>query len=91
MIGGKDVLRYVVRIEVQAAAEDDEPSNVDDDQDYLNTINQIIEQMDDDQCDSVVEQIHQEKTFDLCPECFQQYVRNPLAAEPQVSVAFSEN
>ena len=41
--------------------------------------------------DSANEQLFQTKRFDLCPDCYQAYSRNPLGCETQLHVEFSEN
>ena len=83
-------LRYVVKIEISAvfdpvAVEDE------DDRDYLEEIQDILERLEDTQEDRVGDDIHQELRFDLCPECRKKFLKNPLGRESAKLLGFSEN
>jgi hypothetical protein len=83
-------LRYVVKIEVSAVFDpvvrDDE-----DDRDHLEEISDLLEHMEDVDCDCIDEQVHQKLRFDLCPECRRKFAKNPLGRESAKILDFSEN
>ena len=72
-------LRYVVKLEVYASL-DPLSSVPDDDSDHLEEIQDILERMDDAQDDRLGEDVYRQMRFDLCPECRQRFIKNPLAA-----------
>jgi hypothetical protein len=83
-------LRYRVSIEIEAAGEEDESKLVDD-VDHLEELQELIQSADD-LCASVFDDdLYQQKQFDLCKCCFQQYIRNPLARDLNASVGYSKN
>ena len=84
-------LRYVVKMEVFAAMDDSGCG--DDDSDHLQEIQDIIERMDDADCDEIGEEVCQMLRFDLCPECRRKFVKNPLGRESFLAkaVGFSKN
>jgi hypothetical protein len=82
--------RFVVRIEVDAVLEPLATGRADEDRDYLKEIDEAIEAMDPDEgyCDPD-EPLR--RTYDLCAECYQRFVRDPLAAESTMHFGFSHN
>lgn len=86
-------LRYVVKMEVYAAYSL-EQAEQDDDRDHLQEIQDILERMEDAQCDQIGDDVYQQLRFDLCPECRKRFIKNPLATgrEPAAKILdFSEN
>ena len=81
-------LRYVVRMEVQAAMEPMDCEEPEDDRDHLLEIHEIIERLDDEDVDS---DIYHKKRFDLCCKCYRDFVKNPLGQREAIQVEFSEN
>ena len=86
-----DPLRYILRIEIQAAIDSENPQDEDDERDHLKEIETLLENSDDPDCEELRNHMHQQRRYDLCHDCYEQYVRNPLSVEPQVSFGFSEN
>lgn len=83
-------LRYTITIEIEAAL-DGEDHELVDDPDHLDELHDLLESADD-LCSSVFsDEVYQRKQFDLCKDCFRQYIKNPLAKEPSNSVGFSQN
>jgi hypothetical protein len=83
-------LRYTVTIEIDAAVDGVEPEMVDD-PDHLDGLQDLLDSADD-ICSSVFsDEIYQRKQFDLCKDCFRQYIKNPLAKEPAGVSGFSKN
>ncbi len=83
-------VRYVVRMEVFAAV-DAESIEGEDDRDYLQEIEEILEQEcegDDSQLDA---DIYQQARFDLCSDCRRKFVRDPLGRLTSPRLDFSDN
>ena len=91
LLDSQDDLRYVVKLEVQAAMDPVEAEDVEDDRDHLTEIQEILERLDDDESDSIGAEIYQRRRFDLCPECFRQFMQNPVGRETSVPLGFSQN
>jgi hypothetical protein len=89
-IDPKEEVRYVVKLEVQAALEPVEADESDDDRDYLAEIQNILERIDDDDAFADDQQFPR-RTFDLCPECYRRFLQNPLAADVHAHLDFSSN
>lgn len=81
-------VRYVVRIEVQASCE---TNGAGEDEDHLLELDEILERLDDAECNSISEEIYHRRKHDLCSGCYHEYKRNPLAMEPQIPIGFSDN
>ncbi len=88
-IKSEDV-RYTVRLEIQVAMDplDSEP---DDDRDHLGELQEILEGLDEEECEEISQSAYQQRLFDLCSDCHRQYVKNPLAREPAANLEFSDN
>jgi len=84
-------LRYVVRMEVYAAFDPLRTDESEDDRDHLEEVQDIIERMEDAECDQIGEDVYQQMRFDLCPECRKRFIKNPLGREAAKLCEFSEN
>ena len=80
-------VRYIVRMEVFAAVDGLE-ATMDDDRDYLQEIEDILDRGNSEE---LGEEVYQEARFDLCAECRERFVRNPLGAPAKVQLRFSNN
>ena len=89
-LDSKHDLRYVVKMEVFAAMD---TAADDDDNDPLQEIQEILAGLDDAEDDEIGEEVCQQLRFDLCPECREKFLKNPLGhANFAVKVAgFSKN
>ena len=87
----QEELRYVVRMEVYAAMDPCESDEPDDDRDYLSEVQDIIERSEDAESDRIGDDIYQQLRFDLCPECRQKFLKNPVVRETAQQFDFSEN
>lgn len=83
-------LRYVVRIEVRAALDFDEPTDAEFDRDHLLDLEEILECAEDTESQFIGDDIYQQRTFDLCTDCYQKFTRNPVGRD-SVELNFSEN
>ena len=91
LIDPNQALRYVVRMEIYAATEVNNTDESDDDRDHLHEIQDILEQMDDSECDAVSGEVYQQLRFDLCPQCREKFLSNPVSRETVTQLDFSEN
>ena len=87
-IDGADELRYIVRLEVYAAL--DPTAETEDDRDHLQEIQEVLERLDDGE-EGVCEEVYQQRRFDLCSECRQRYVSDPLGRKVLSQIDFSDN
>jgi hypothetical protein len=79
-----------VTIEIEAGVDGDEHELVDD-PDHLDDLQDMLDSADE-ICSSVFsDEIYQRKQFDLCKDCFRQYIKNPLAKEVSSPLGFSKN
>lgn len=89
LIDAQKEVRYVVRIEVQAAVE---PPDLDSDEAVeLNELQLILDEMDQTEFDNLQKRAYRKLKFDLCDECHQAYSANPLALEASTTLGFSDN
>jgi hypothetical protein len=84
-------LRYVVKIEVFAAFDPTATDGDENDRDHLEEIQDILERLDDSDCDQIGEDVYQQLRFDLCPECRRKFAKNPLARDVAKAFNFSSN
>ena len=81
-------LRYIVKMEIQAAFDPVESCELDEDRDHLSEIHEILESSDP---DDLLEEVEQRRSFDLCSECFRRFQKNPLGCELTAQFGFSNN
>jgi hypothetical protein len=82
-------LRYVVRVEVYAAL--DPLEDEEDERDHLQEIQDILERIDDAEDEQISDDVYQQKRYDLCSECRNRYVKNPLGRLVVHELGFSQN
>jgi len=81
-------IRYIVRIEIQATIDSVESTE---DGDHLMEIEEILERLEDADCQELSEDVYQNRQFDLCPGCYLEYKKNPLSLDAQLVLGFSDN
>ena len=86
-----DDLRYVVRMEVYAAFEQNPFAEVDNERDHLQEIQDILQRADDAHDSAVAPEVYDQMRFDLCSECRKKFVKHPLGRETTALVQFSKN
>ena len=86
-----DDLRYVIKVEVHAAMDPCAEEEIEDDRDHLLEIQEILERLDDTDCEAVGDDIYQRRRYDLCPDCFRKYIKNPVGGELPAHLGFSDN
>lgn len=82
--------RYVARIEVYAAVDDDGES-VATEADHLQEIEDLLERVDDGEADGVDELLYKQVSYDLCEECRERFLRDPLGRGAGQRIGFSKN
>ena len=86
-----DDLRYVVRMEVYAAFDQNPFAELDEDRDHLQEMQDILQRADDAADDAVSPEVYEQMRFDLCSECRKKFVKHPLGRELADFVEFSKN
>ncbi len=84
-------LHYVVMLEAQAAMEPLEVDDFEDDRDHLMEIEDILERLEDADSDAISSELYQRRRFDLCADCFRQFMQNPMGRDTRVNLGFSQN
>ena len=85
-------LRYVVKMEVNAVMEPVDAEQNDDDRDHLLEVHEILERADDEEDPCVSDHVFRRRRYDLCPECHQKFMKNPLGREQHAAqLGFSQN
>ena len=83
-------LRYVVRMEVYAAL-DPMDSELEDEHDHLQEIQDILNRLDDAEDERISDDVYQQKRYDLCSKCRNAYLKNPLGRVALHELGFSQN
>lgn len=83
-------MRYVVRMEVYAALDQDDVA-IDEDRDHLEEIADLLEAADDLEVSQIGGEAYQQLRFDLCSECRQRFLRDPLGRRLVQQLDFSKN
>lgn len=92
---GKDILpqadrRYVVKMEVYAAHEPNSITEDDLDDDNLESISQMLQEMDETGIEPNLPPAYKQIRYDLCPDCHKKFLRDPFNKEA-AKFDFSEN
>ena len=86
---------YVVKIEVFAKHDPAQLTEADLEEDHMEAVSQLLRELDDEEVAEVIEPARHNLRYDLCPECRERYLRDPLNKELNKEAAqkfdFSEN
>ena len=83
-------LRFVVKMEIEAQLDVTSEPNLEDDPDHLTEIDSMLDRLEG--CEELGEaDFYQRRSFDLCPECYRQFAKNPLGKDLHVPLGFSKN
>jgi hypothetical protein len=77
--GGEDY--YVVKIEVFAKHDPAQLTEADLEEDHMEAVSQLLREMDDEEVADAIEPARHNFRYELCPECRQRYLRDPLSKE----------
>ena len=83
--------RYEVNIVTQVVLDAPEVSGGEIEPDHLNEVDDILQRIDEAECEQLCEDLYQARRFDMCASCFIKYKQNPLGETSQQQVEFSEN
>jgi hypothetical protein len=83
--------RFVVRIESHAAAEPVALTENDLDQDRLEELGEMLRDMEIEAGEEECAPAPAHFRYDLCPECHNRYLRDPLGKDVMPKLHFSEN
>jgi hypothetical protein len=83
---------YVVKIEAYAAHDPAEITEADLEEDHMEAVSQMLRDMEENNVESCeLAEPCKNFRYDLCPECHQKFVRDPLGRENAQKFDFSEN
>lgn len=93
---GKDLLpgdddRYVVKIEAFPAQDPAQLTDADLDDDHMQAISELLNDLEDSEGELTLPEPSKHFRYDLCPECHQRFIRDPLGKEQQHKLFFSKN
>lgn len=91
ILDSEEELRYVVKIEVYAAIAPTDADEVEDDRDHLLELQEYLERIDDSDHEVLGDDVYQKQRFDLCLECYKEYIKNPVGRELPAHLGFSQN
>ena len=90
IINPEDELRYVVKLEVQAAMEPMDADELDDDRDHLLEVQEILEKLEDADSELISDELYQRCRYDLCSDCYREFIKNPVGYD-RAHFGFSQN
>ena len=85
-------MRYVVKIEAQAALE--APPDADDDEGDRDHLAEISDQLDrefDAEDSPNGDELSRQARYDLCASCYTRFIQNPLGSESPAQIGYSSN
>lgn len=92
VIDPADEARYVVQLEVHCVSDPEaDDSRCDGDVDSLTELHQLLEGIETDPLLEDDEPPAHRGRYDLCPQCYKQFVQNPLGRETGFALHFSNN
>jgi hypothetical protein len=84
--------RFIVQLEVHAAMDPLELDEEEDDRDYLEEIQEILERLDEgDDIEPLRRYGSGHHTYDLCPDCYRKFIQNPVGSDSHAHIGFSPN
>ncbi len=90
-LAAEEETRYVVRIEVYAAADPLALTEEDLEEDRSSEIHELLRKMEAMDAETLEDQVHKAFRFDLCPACHAEYIRDPLRGGRRLRARFGEN
>jgi hypothetical protein len=91
MIDSESEIRFRVQIEMQAISDSSAIAPEEMFDDHLAELQSILAELEPDERTELCEQAYRVQHYDLCMECYHQFVRNPLSIEPVNKLEFSDN
>jgi hypothetical protein len=87
----EEELQYVVKTECRATLEALDHLEIDGDRDYLLEIHEMLERAGSNEPAIDEPNVFQPSQFDLCPECFDRFTRDPFGRDMASRLHFSQN
>jgi hypothetical protein len=91
-------VRHVVKIEVFQAVEESQACSMAgccggdrEDEDHLEEMQDLLERLDDHECEGLLDEGTVTLRFDLCDACRQRFIKNPLGMKNGKKLDFSQN
>ena len=88
-INTADQTRYVIQIDIQSVV-DNSQVEIEEDIDHLAELHQMLEGMHQEALSEETQSSHHGQ-YDLCPECYRQFLKNPLGRDSMLALGFSNN
>ena len=82
---------FIVKIEVFAAHDPAEITEADLEEDHMEAVSQLLREMEDADDAEALEPVSRRLRYDLCPDCRQRFLRDPLRKDSIQKFDFSEN
>ena len=86
-----DEPRFVVKIEAFAAHDPAELTEADLEEDHMEAVSQLIQEMEENGAAAELTPTTKQFRYDLCGECHQRFLRDPLGRDRAKKVVFSKN
>ncbi len=86
-----DDLHYVVKIEAYAAHDPCEITEADLEEDHLEAIGQLLRDLEENPGEYPLAEPYKKFRYDLCSQCHQKFVHDPLNKGPVQKLNFSKN
>jgi hypothetical protein len=86
-----DEPRYVVKIEAFAAHDPDELTDADLEDEHMEAVSQAIQEMEETGAEVDLTPTTKHFRHDLCEECYQRFLNDPLGRDHAQKVVFSKN
>jgi hypothetical protein len=90
-IEGHEAIRYVVKMEIEVTLNVDEYECNSMDDDPLVEMDEFLDQLNDELDVDDEAPLFDRRRYDLCPDCYRKFIKNPLAREKTVPFGFSQN
>ena len=90
LTSGEDA-RFVLRMEVYPASESAELTEADLDQDHVETMAEMLQELEESGEHAVYVPTTQKLQYDLCSSCHNKFVADPLGREAKPKLQFSKN
>ena len=90
LIETDDELRYTVHIEVNAQLGEN-VFQQDEERDHLLELHEILERHDDQENPLISDEVYGSRRYDLCSDCYQAFIQNPLGQDVPKAIGFSPN
>lgn len=88
-IDSRNEIRYAVQIEAHAAVDSAELEF--NGQQHIEELQEILEDLDEQQRDELRSEAFQSRHYDLCPNCYGEFMHDPIGAGRTVQMHFSRN